>query len=511
MQPATPRKKLSSATRLAIHALAWLIAIAVLCNALYFVLRVTSPVMQSDAWYFLDVFLRKAIDGHLNIADFFVKRPRADHAQPLFKLVLLLEWRYFDLDFMIEALVGTIAAACCALIFYRMIFTRPQLRRGWITRSLAWATMCALLFSMNAEASVWTWSLVTLEYLNLLCVLLFLIAVWHAIQQQSYLLLATATLLVGVCCDDLGLIAILAVSATLAFAHFRDTALWHLPLWKILVVVCACTITVRIGYAYAPIVGNARPESVLSHIDMLPIRFLDGGWWKWIIWPLVFPVLHESTMLSPAQAGMWAIAGPCLALLLVLAHIWFWRQALRSRFSLPVFVAICLMLFSYGQVAGIVLGRVAVDGNDYLQQSRYMVRYAELLIALLMMWASSSESPSPRSGWRRWSARLAAAGCLALLVVQIPLSIHAWRMAPYSQAYQIRMADQIDELAMHPSGNFACLPELTVCTWSTKRRRELTHLLSDNELNVFSPRVQQRHDYLPALSPVPSQLTASPP
>jgi hypothetical protein len=496
MRPATLHGALSPRIRLAVHALAWSIAFAALCNALFFVLRVTSPVMQSDAWYFLDVFLRKAIDGHLSIADFFVKRPQADHAQPLFKLVLLLEWRYFNLDFMVEAVVGAIAAAGCALIFYRMVFAGSQSHRREIVPSLAWATICALLFSMNAEAMVWTWSLITLEYLNLLYVLLFMMAAWHAIQKRNYLLLALTSVLVGIGCDDLGLLALLAVSLALLLGRFRDPALRQLPVSKILVMVGVCTIAVRIGYAYAPIVGPGRPESALAHVDMLPIRLLDGGWWKWIVWPLVFPVFNEGTM-SAGQAELWAMAWPVIAVLLMSAHLWFWHRAVRSKFNLPVFVAVCLMIFGYAQIAGIVLGRVAVDGNDYLQQPRYMVRYAQLLIALLLMWACSSESSSPRSGRRRCATAVAAAGCLALLAMQIPLSVHAWWMAPYNRAYQVHMANQIDELARHPSSNIACLPELPVCTWPTERRQELTHLLSDNRLNVFSPQVQKRHDYLP--------------
>ena len=45
------------------RALAWLVAALFLLNALYFVLRASSPVIRDDSWYFLDVFLRKAING----------------------------------------------------------------------------------------------------------------------------------------------------------------------------------------------------------------------------------------------------------------------------------------------------------------------------------------------------------------------------------------------------------------------------------------------------------------
>lgn len=88
--------------------------------------------MQSDAWYFLDVFLRKAIDNNLSFADFFIKRAGADHAQPLFKVVLLFEWRFFDLDFKIEALIGLAAAVGCGLVLHRLTWGggNGELTRG---------------------------------------------------------------------------------------------------------------------------------------------------------------------------------------------------------------------------------------------------------------------------------------------------------------------------------------------------------------------------------------------
>ena len=105
------------------RALAWTVALAAGLDALYFVLRSANPVIRSDDWYYLDVFVRKAVTGHLGIADFFARRYDADHAQPLNKLVMLLEWRWFDLDFSVGAVIGVMAAAACALSSRRICST----------------------------------------------------------------------------------------------------------------------------------------------------------------------------------------------------------------------------------------------------------------------------------------------------------------------------------------------------------------------------------------------------
>jgi len=168
---------LRTTTRSAAHglirALAWLVAVLFLLNTLYFVLRATSPVIRDDAWYFLDVFLRKAINGNLSPGDFFVRRAGEDHAQPLLKLLMLFEWRYFSLDFTVGAVVGVLAAAACALVFYRVIVAEGHNDHGDAYRYLAWSAICAVLFSLNADAAVWTWPLVALGNVTNLIILLF--------------------------------------------------------------------------------------------------------------------------------------------------------------------------------------------------------------------------------------------------------------------------------------------------------------------------------------------------
>ncbi len=43
--------------------LAWLVLMVLAANALAFIVAFSNPVIQSDAWFFLDAFVRKALDG----------------------------------------------------------------------------------------------------------------------------------------------------------------------------------------------------------------------------------------------------------------------------------------------------------------------------------------------------------------------------------------------------------------------------------------------------------------
>ncbi|WP_158883242.1 hypothetical protein [Rhodanobacter sp. L36] len=478
--------------------LAWLVALIALLNVVLFAWLVASPVIRSDAWYFLDVFLKKAIVGQLGLGDFFVRRSVDDHAQPLFKLALLLEWRFFDLDFMVESLIGVAAAAACAWVLHMLMLGASRHDGGAARRYLAWASTCAVLFSLNAEGGIWTWSLVSLEYVPILCILLYLLAVWRALEKQSLPLLILATLLLGISCDDVGLLAVFAAVAILLLIRFRIPDMRYVE--KMIIAICISTLVVRVGYSYAPIHGAANAQPLISHLGALPAQLLDGGWWKWIMLPLVLPVVHPSLSAS-LPPFFWITLQIPLATLLLVAHVWFWRQAWRRGYSAPVFVAGGLMLLAYAELAGILVGRVSVHGNDYLYQPRYVVLYAGHLIALLLMWAGTHPAKSGTQPRRAWIAGIPMAGCVALLALQIPISIHAWNRRPYEYAYQAQLAYQIGALAEHPADISHCLPELQICNRPLEKRTELVKLLSDQRLNVFAPSVQQRHSYLPRLTP----------
>jgi hypothetical protein len=161
------------------------------------------------------------------------------------------------------------------------------------------------------------------------------------------------------------------------------------------------------------------------------------------------------------------------------------------------------MVLSYGWVAGIILGRVSIMGNQYLNQPRYILLYSGTLIALLLMWSDQITLLINNVGWRKWlGIWIPSFGCILLLAIQIPISINAWEIKPYQWAYDAKMAAQIKALAVDPVNATDCLPELPVCHWPLIKRKELTELLSVNKLNVYSPRVQKWHPYLRSLQPV---------
>ena len=480
-----------------VRALAWTVAVLACLDAFCFVMLGANPVIRSDDWYSLDTFVRKAVEGRLGIIDFFARRYDADHAQPLGKLVMLLEWHWFDLDLAVGSVVGVLAATVCAAIVHRTLLSSRFSPQRDARSYLAWAAMCAVLFSLNS-GGIWTWPLVALGYLLIVPILLFMLVVWHAWQGQHYGVLALATVLLGVVADDSAVVVVMSVMVALLLLVLREPSSSRIAIWKAMAVIFAITVLVRIGYTFVPVLDTTNTSpSLAANLAGLFGRLGEGEAWKWLMLPLSLSVAFENPF-HGLSLRAWSMVQTTLAVCLVAAHVMFWWRALRGRYNRPMFVAVCLMLLSYGWVAAIIIVRVPLFGGDYVSQSRYVLVYQLNLIALLLMWAGAPSLKRLASSWRhRLALRAPVAGCVLLLLLQIPLAQAAWQQRRYSLPYYGRMAAQIGQLAMDPTQTQGCLPELVVCRWPLDRRRAALDLLRTQRLNVFSPRVQARHRFLP--------------
>lgn len=471
--------------------IALLIYAVAFVNMLIFVLLVSDPLLTADSWYFLDVFVRHAYDGQLGIDDFFVQRTGLDHAQPLRKLILLMELKWFRLSLLPQALVGLFCAGLCAYLLYRLVQREPKSPGSRISAPLMCLTIACILISANGT-EIWTWSLVTLSYTSLVFVFWFFIAVWRASTTGRYMGLVVSSALLAIVADDSAVLAgAAALLAVIGFGLKKGLrgGWWRVP--AIFVGIIAIE-QILIG-VFGPVIGGYDPS---ANVGRLIGSFLNGGWWRWPVYALSDSVISNDTLIwfDPKHVFVWQ-AG--LAGILAALHVWFWWRFLRTRSTGPAFVAVCLMLLYYAVVAGIVYGRVGEFGSAYLHEARYVLFYQLNLIALALMYAGGREprvDPRHRRPWLQPGIGFA----LALLVLQPVYAKHAWHLAPYIRLYHWEMAGQITAMAQHPEVTPKnCVPELPICDMAPAKRAELLSLLKQHNLNIFNDKFRLMHGFQP--------------
>jgi hypothetical protein len=469
--------------------------VAVCVNALLYAVKAANPLIAADGWHAVDTVVRAAANGELSVGDLFGKRGAFDHSQPLRKLILLFHYRWFDLDFGIEAIIGVLAAfANLGVMWLVVLAGRPDAARRTDVL-LGFAALAAVYLSLNAVVT-FNWPLLTLNYTSHLFVLLFLCTAWLGYRRPSALRLAAlfaAAATMDVVADDTGLIATVAAVMAVGLFAWRERRL-RAGVQACLAMAVAL-IAYRVGYAWlqagVPLAGGGEG---LASASLSGLAEHAGEAWDWIAVPLVAPLVHRMQLREWLGADIGAVSA-VLALALLAAHAWFWWRALAGRSNLTSFVATSLMLLFYGLLAGIILVRVSRYGSEYLWQPRYALIYAWHLVALLLMAISQvgdRAAPATAAG-RAGRPALAVVACM-LLLLQVPLSLHTWQGLRYLSAYQQRMAATLGAIARDPAATpKACAPQLVICRYDEQRRRQMIRFLQANRLSVFSASFRARN------------------
>jgi hypothetical protein len=489
------------------------VLVVVCANVLVYTARQANPVIASDDWVYLDSFVRKAARSDLSLADFFVKRSAMDHANPLRRLVLLAHYKWLDLDYGVQALVGVMFAFANLGLLWVMSMPKPGNRDASRALPTAFIALAAIYLSLNA-GTVYTWPLLTLAFSSQFFVLACILQAWKANAEdagrRSAFALFGAAFAMDAVTDDTGLLVTIAILLATAAWQFRGearrTRLAHAFRAAMLPVLAAFAIykllyfvVTRGAVIAAPLSDRLSLANKLHSLwDNLP-TLLAG-----LHVPMVAALMQKTQInrLFGPQAGTAELA---LAALMLAAHGWFWWRAFKRRPGMAGFAAMVLMLYFYGAVAGILVGRAAIYGAGYFWQPRYVLLYQLSIVALIMMAmdAMSAACAKGLDGFRMsWVRAAAVVLAVAVLLLQCRLSAVTWGGAQSSSRFQARLARQIGELAAHPDRiPNRCAPALIICRYPVEQRTELVYFLKENKLNVFSPSFQARYRLYPDSGP----------
>lgn len=477
----------------------WWLALAAIClNALLFAVKAANPMVVADGWHFLHAIVMPYAHGELEFGDLFLKRGAMDHSQPLRKLILLLHYEWFDLDYSVEAVIGALAGIANLAIFWWLLAGGRGDAGPRPAERLAFVALAAAYLSLNASV-VFTWPLLTLNYTSHTFLLAYFGAAWWALSGPGVarpLLVALAGFVLGVVADDTGTIAAIALAMAAALHGVR--AGQHARAAAVALAGIGGQAAYLVFYRLvAPPVGGGKSLGELAPALLERI----GEWWQWLVVPLSASVAHRAQLEAwlGAAAAEWLPS--LLAAVLLVAHLWFWWKAVAGRRNAAAFVATCQMLLFYGLLAGMLLARVSQHGSDYLWQPRYVLIYQWNLVALLLMAAAqlAPAQPGPAAAVTRSATRWTSVAAALVLLLQLPLSVQSWQVLPHAKRFQERQATQMRQLAASPATvPRRCVHTLVVCRHPPARRAELMGFLRDQRLSVFSPGFDGRHPDLAA-------------
>lgn len=472
----------------------WTLLTAALVNAVLHVRAVCWSLIASDNWNHIHPLLADAQAGRLHIGNFLIQRAGVDHAQPLNKLVMLVNARWFGLDFRLEGYLGMAFGAAAIVVLWRMVCAdavdahgvavRPQRPAGF---HLAFAAAAAVLLSLNTSF-IYTYSMVTMWFALYTLTFAMLFAAWRALQGRALLPLALVTFVLGVVADDSMFLDATALALALLLYGLR-TREWRRTL-KVLATVVLAVLLTRVMYALFGETSGATQavfnQPLSARISGLMLQWRDG--WTWFALPATSGLVSGEP-LRIAFGGHAMAARNVIGVLLLAAHAWFWWSTWRLRSSAAWLAAVMLMLMFYAHVAAVLMARVFARGTGYMEQERYVSFYQFGVIALLLMamtWLS--QRPSRRL------YRVLSGAAVAVLLLQVPLTWLAKEREPGIDAHNRHMAMSMAQVIRDPQQPPAdCASGMDLCVLPLARRIQLIGVLRAQQLSLFSPQFARRH------------------
>ena len=474
---------------LAVKVMGLFVFLAASSNALLYASSVAIPVPIADTWFFIQTFVRDAVENRLGVEDFFLQRGAGDHAQPLQKLLLLADLHLADLDFRVETLWGNaMGVLTCGWLAWYVQRDAQGLRQN-IKAVLCGCVLFCTGMSLNVDAP-YTWYLVSYAWLMLAVAFAYWVAMTRIVDIKVMAAsAAVATWLLGLVLDEYAILVFIGlVFAVLIRDGIKKPKAAAILFAGGFVGLLASRMLLR-AMMDNPDAANATGSSMQALLGI----FSQPQAWKLIVGPLADSVVYRAH-LATAFPVHWQAIQIVIAALLFAAHAAFWWRALVSttRPRDTVFVmAIALMLLFYASIAGIALSRVPIFGMDYVHQPRYITSYRLNIFALALMFLapvrSASRTDEKRDSGVSWLPAICA---IAIVLLQLPLSKLGWGAAVYIRAYNTNAAQALAVVGRNPLAppGTACPVMLKICGATPDVRQATMRMLREHRLSIFSDR-----------------------
>lgn len=483
------------------RSLAVLIATVAIVNTWLFASYAATPIVQADAWYFIESFLSHYYDHTLKFSELFVQRGAGDHAQPIQKLVLLFHTRYFDMDFRIEGLIGVgFATIVCFFVMAQMQGSIVRSPRNIVAAVLIG---CIPVFWLSLNASnIYTWSLVTIGFSAQVFACSFLWLYFKLAEAGNRIWLLPASVALGLVIDEL---AIVTIAVAMLATFISGIASWR-RIAGAAAVSFGGLLLARISLSLvSDALGTSSTAMQVDHVNWGMLFSAEA--WSGIMAPLSTSFIyteHLQKWFPNHLKGATAL----VTLFVVVLHVYFWASVYRMRkardHSRQFALAIGLMLLAYMLTLGIIVSRVPEFGWAYLYQPRYVVFYQIAMVAIIVL--LHRRVVNPASAWISGRFELVCITGLAVILLcsQFVIARSSWQLVPYLTPYwqnaSFALGASVDHPEIRPE---QCPGSYDFCNYDPAKRQRLVKMLKDQNLNVFSPRFQARNRLYPDAESIP--------
>ena len=475
-----------------------ILVFSLLCsfNLLYFISQAASPIIRSDSWYYLDTIVLKWATKGFDFFDIFIKRQLIDHSQPLNKISLYLNYKFFNLDFRVEALIGYFGLILLIILSVNIYFKRFDLEnRTWLS-GVFFIGAISMITSLNTT-EIYTWSLVTFAFIYLLLAFIVAIMAFNFLNEKSTFLSLSITMAIFLLLGDTAAVIVwLSITICVVFLAFFNNRTYRtsslkwiiitgLLLFIYFIAVNAKFITLEWGRELKPQhENNIYLLNPFSYIEILRIVFSSA----------IAHALHLQVFGKLSRILSFVIA--CVILVFYIRYF-ILLISYKDKITKEKFITLFLLVYATVSIIAIIFGRIPDFGIEYLKQPRYVFFYQIIPFALLLDAAFTAKLKF--KPLRIFKKIYFVTLTTSFILLQTMFILSAYRSIYWLSKYNDKQVKTIGYYTKNKELPQAECTEYSapLCQMPPDKRNMLLGFLEHEELNVFNPSFQWRYRFFP--------------
>lgn len=443
----------------------WFIFFILALNVFLFTYYNSIPYVKADGWRFVDSFLVPWSEGGLSFSDLFNKEA---HPQPLTASLFILNAELFGLRMDYEGILGVIFAILSSYVLLRKL----QLSEIDRFSMIAIAVVMMSLVSTN----VYTWSLVTIGYIQGLISLLMIFYIDN-ISKATYKLrdlsiLAFCLLLYFFIFGDGAKLIIASVVGVLIVAAVFERNIDYLKIIAVIFIIYVINTQIYQALGVGGINAGKIPDGILETIFTHQYEFL-----RYVGIGLLSACVNIAVISKYFNLSIIAIeiTGLVVLALYVLTCFLYYRTKIYEKTRAPV-VLIGMGLLT--AIAGWIF-RYNPEVQEPISANvpRYYTMYSFGLVGVIWVWA---EYIKLRINNMRF---IVMAVLLVLIGSHLSATLAGWTSSKYVRMGVVRA---IDTMIAHGEGDYSdALPRFVTGSNFPEPYKKDIKYLKENKLNVF--------------------------
>jgi hypothetical protein len=471
------------------------IALLILCVLFFSTLAffdLVSPLPQRDSWWFLTAYVTDwQYRDFLGFIDsLFEKRGLSDNTNPIYRILLLLNIKFFGYDGRNEGIIGFIAMSILAIMPFIYLLLK-QKQSDFSAKQLIFAASAFILVMSPISPETYSWPLSIFGYVYVLMFVIYSALVWLYITERiTFGPFAIGTSLIFILSGD-GPILItlgsqLLVILIVYFTSKRGTTFINK---KILFASVFSIVTFLLIFLYAnlPYLFKVNNASVADNAVNVSSKF-------WININAIFTkgVLNKENFTFSSMQGFIEIAVVVFILIGIFAVV---RAVFLS--GVQNFSEYIGLLFIFSLIISLVLMWL-FRAEETLAAPRYAPLIQKLPLGILWFFVGGSKSFNER--YIKPKMTLLVSILVVLLISYSGNLLGAYKFVPYSKNWYSGLPKSIIQIYENTNNDTSCqgVPALIgPCTIRKDLQAEVVKYLSDNNLNLFNEKFKSRYGPFP--------------